>query len=75
MEQEYLLLFKKLGENIKNTREEKQIALDVVAHKTGIRKQYLKKIENGEAYGFTTTQFMKIAVVLKVKPRELVKNI
>ena len=43
MKQEYLLLFKKLGENIKNTREKKRIALDKVAQKTGIRKQYLKK--------------------------------
>ena len=50
------------------------MTLEEVSDKTGIRKQYLKRIEKGEAFGFTATQLMKIACALKIKPHVLVKN-
>ena len=44
--------FKRLGKNIKELREKYEFSLDELSVKTGIRKQYLQKIESGIAYGF-----------------------
>ena len=41
----------KLGQNIKNKRENRQITIKQLSKITGIRKEYLKKIELGTAYG------------------------
>lgn len=75
MKQEYIKVFKTVGENIKNVREEKGMTLEEISVKTGIREKYLKKIEKGEAFGFTATQLMKIACALKVKPHVLVEGL
>lgn len=62
----------KLGNNIKKLREEKNITIREMSDKTGIRKEYLKKIESGEAYGVCLEKHMSaIAHALNVKLSEL----
>lgn len=39
------------GENVKMLREERNMTLKELAQKTGMRVEYLKKIEQGSAYG------------------------
>ena len=47
LKQDFILL----GLHIKKLREERNLTIKDVALKTGIRVQYLRKIENGTAYG------------------------
>lgn len=46
LKQDFILL----GLHIKKLREERNLTIKDVAIKTGIRAQYLRKIENGTAY-------------------------
>jgi len=64
--------FKNLGENIKYYRETKGKTINEIANITGIRKEYLLKIEKGKAYGMTSTHLFLIAEALAVKPHVLV---
>lgn len=58
----------KLGKRIQNLREEKQITIKEMSEQTGIRKEYLKKIEQGKAYGVALDKHLiKIANVLQIK--------
>jgi len=43
--------FKKLGLNIQKIRESKGITISELSEKSGLRKEYLLKIEQGNAYG------------------------
>ncbi len=59
--------FIKLGKHIQNLREARKISLKEMSRKTGIRKDYLQKIEKGIAYGITlNTHLIKIANALNV---------
>ncbi len=59
--------FKNLGKNIQILREKKNISLLEMAYKTGIRKEYLQKIENGIAYGVLMERhLLRIADALDV---------
>ena len=61
-----------LGLRIKQLREERNLTLKDVALKTGIRIQYLQKIEKGLAYGVLIDKhLLKIANALSVKLGEL----
>ena len=40
-------VFTSLGLNIKNLREKQKVSLQELSLKTGIRKEYLEKIEKG----------------------------
>lgn len=75
MKQEHIEVFKIVGQNIKENREKKGIALEEVSQKTGIRIAYLKKIEHGEAYGLSSTRFFMIAEALDVMPHVLVEGL
>lgn len=58
----------KLGKRIQKLREERQITIKEMSEKSGIRKDYLKKIEQGKAYGVALDKHLiKIANVLKIK--------
>ena len=62
-----IIAFKQLGRHIQNLREERNISIKELAEITGIRKEYLKKVEKGNAYGvMLNTHFVKIAKALKV---------
>ena len=64
--------FIKLGKHIKNLREERNLTIKDVSIKTGIRAEYLSKIEQGKAYGVRMeTHLLRIAKTLKVKMSEL----
>ncbi len=68
LKQEFMLL----GKHIKKIREERNLTLKEVSLKTGIRVQYLQKIENGLAYGVLIQKhLLKIAKAFQVKPSEL----
>ncbi len=56
-----------LGQHIKKLREEKSFTLEELALKTGIKLQYLQKIEEGTAYGLSmTNHLLKIVQALKI---------
>ena len=68
LKQDFILL----GKHIKNLREERSLTLKDVSLKTGIRVQYLDKIEKGIAYGVLIDKhLLKIAIILQVKMSEL----
>lgn len=68
----YIDMCKKLGKKIQTMREDKQITIDEFAKITRLRKEYIKKIENGEAYGLTINKhLLKIRLALKVKFTDL----
>ena len=59
---------KKLGKRIKKIREERKILFADMSYRTRIRPYYLKKIENGTAYGVLLNRhLLKIANALDVK--------
>ena len=64
--------FTLLGKHVKKLREERRLTLKDVSVKTGIRVQYLDKIEKGIAYGVLIDKhLLKIAIVLQVEMPEL----
>ena len=64
LKQDFILL----GLHIKKLREERNLTIKDIALKTGIRAQYLKKIENGTAYGVRIEKHLyKIAKALSIK--------
>lgn len=65
-------ILKCLGIHIKNLREEKNITIKELSKKTGIRKEYLVKIERGTAYGVMLNRHLvKIANALNIKLYDL----
>lgn len=67
-EEHFLQTCIKLGKHIQNLREERQISIREMSEKTGIRKEYLRKIELGKAYGVSLDRhLLKIAQTLNVK--------
>ena len=59
--------FVKLGLHIQNLRKERNITLQELSEKTGIRVKYLQKIENGIAFGILIDRhLLKIAIALNV---------
>lgn len=64
--------FKQLGRHIQKLREERSISIKELSNKTGIRKEYLKKIEDGKAYGVLLNKHLvKNAKAMRVKLSEL----
>lgn len=72
IKEEYKIMFKKLRLRIKELREEKGLSLEELAHKSGIRKEYLQKIEQGKAYQMKLCRHANaIAKVLNKKVYDL----
>ena len=64
----------KLGKQINELREERQITVKELSSKTGVRVEYLMKIEQGKAYGLLFEKhLLPIAIGLKTKFSELLK--
>lgn len=71
-DEDFLKICKLLGTNIKNKRETANLSIKDLSELTGIRKEYLKKIENGTAYRVLIDKHLaKIADALKVPLRSL----
>ena len=68
------LFFEFIGTRIKYYREKNGLTIDELASKSGLRKQYIEKIESGKAYGLSTTKFFKIAEALQTTASILVKG-
>ena len=71
---EAIRLIKILGMNVKKIRLVKNISIKELSEKTGIRENYLKKIEKGEAVGITITQMWQISEMLNSKIIDLIKK-
>ncbi len=71
-EDDFLDILKKLGRRIEQIREFQNISIMELSVLTGIKKEYLKKIENGAAKRLNVVQFFSIAKALNVKGCELV---
>jgi len=61
---------KSVGENIKHYRKQRGLSLDVLGLDIGLDKSNMHKIEAGK--NITLITLLKLAVVLKVKPEQLV---
>lgn len=61
---------KSVGENIKYYRKQRGLSLDVLGLDIGLDKSNMHKIEAGK--NITLLTVLKLAVVLKVKPEQLV---
>lgn len=61
-----------IGQYIKNLREERNMTLEEMSQKTGIRIEYLKRIEAGIAYRVKVIPHLAlIAKALKITMMEL----
>ena len=68
LKQDFILL----GKHIKKLREERNLTIEELSEKTGLRAQYLQKIEAGLAYGVMIEKHLvPLAKVFKVKFHEL----
>ena len=67
--------FKKFGENIREFREERNMTIEELSTITGIRTQYLKRIELGTARRLNTSHIFIFAEVFNIKPHEIVNGI
>lgn len=67
--------FKQLGTNIKKLREKYNLSLEELSIKTGIRKQYLQKIEDGIAYGFKISHLEKLAIIFNGNIKSILKGL
>lgn len=68
-------ILKKFGENIREFREDRNMTLKELSIITGIRMQYLKRIELGTAKKLNASHVFIFAEAFNIKPHELVENI
>lgn len=68
------LFYQFLGEKIKKKREEKGITILELSEKSDVRKDYLQKIENGQARKLSIIKLCKIANALSTSPQILVEG-
>ena len=69
-------IFIKFGKNIQQFRKERNMTIQELSKLTGIRVQYLKKIEAGKAYGMNSNYVFIFAKAFKIKPHdEVVRGI
>ena len=68
-------IFKILGNNIKSIRLKNGYSIKKLSEKSGIRKKYLKKIEEGKAVGIKISHIFILSEALNVLPYEIVEGI
>ena len=57
-----------LGTHIEKLRKERKITIKEIAQRTGLRTQYIRKIEQGTAYGVLLDKHLaKISTALEIK--------
>ena len=71
-EEEFL---KKFGENIRKFREERNMTIEELSTITGIRAQYLKRIESGNAKRLNTEHLFIFSEAFNLKPHEIVNGL
>lgn len=75
MEEKVKKALENFGKNIKNFREERNMTIQELSKLTGIRTQYLKKIESGMAKRLNANHILIFAKAFNIKPHEVVKGI
>lgn len=68
-------IFRIFGENIHYLRNERSMTLEELSVITGIRKEYLQKIENGVARRVSASHIFIFANAFNVEPLGIVKNL
>lgn len=71
-DKEFERVLKKFGENVKQHCDEQGINIEELSAKTGIRKEYIKKIFAGNCPGISTNHIFILSEALKVQPNVLV---
>ena len=56
------------GKNVQKIRLKRNLSLEEVSHKTGIKINYLKKIEKGEAKRVSTKHLFLFVEIFEAKP-------
>lgn len=59
-------LKKTIGRNVNRIRTEQNLTLSALAEKSGIRKEYLTKIENGQAPNINLNHIDRLCNTLKI---------
>ena len=67
--------FKKFGENIREFREERNMTIEDLSKITGLRTQYLKRIELGIARRLNAKHIFIFAEAFNIEPHEIVNGI
>lgn len=67
--------YRNFGENIRKFREERNMRIEELSVITGIRKEYLKKIEAGKACKLNSGYIFIFAKAFKIKPHEVVTGL
>ena len=68
-------LYRIFGKNIREFREERNMTIEELSIITGIRAQYLKRIELGTAKRLHASHIFIFAEAFKIKPHEFVKGL
>ena len=75
MKQKIKQNFYQLGKNITKLREEYGMSLEDLSLKTGIRKRYLVRIEQGIAYGLRLSHLEKLTVAFDGNLKDILKDL
>jgi len=68
-------IFIQFGKNVQRIRLKRNLTLEEVSLKTGIKVNYLKRIEKGEAKGVSTKHLLLFMEAFQARPIELLKDI
>ena len=68
-------IFIQFGKNVQRIRLKRNLTLEEVSLKTGIKVNYLKRIEKGEAKRVSTKHLLLFIEAFQVRPIELLKDI
>ena len=75
MKQKIKQNFYQLGKNITKLREEYGMSLEDLSLKSGIRKRYLVRIEQGIAYGMRLSHLEKLTVAFDGNLKGILKDL
>lgn len=75
MKQKIKQNFYQLGKNITKLREEYGMSLEDLSLKSGIRKRYLVRIEQGIAYGLRLSHLENLAVAFDGNLKDILKDL
>ena len=75
MKQKIKQNFYQLGKNITKLREEYGMSLEDLSLKSGIRKRYLVRIEQGIAYGLRLSHLEKLTVAFDGNLKDILKDL
>lgn len=73
---DYELMSKILGKTIKDFREAKGVTINMVSHYSGVNRNTIRRLENGECEkGVMLQNLVKIAVALDISMKDMVAEV